>query len=78
MLAYLFWDFAAMESTILRIEYVREKSNDADAPHRWCTSSCESGFNRRAGDLPNALSVAFPPCGSIYRESTASNKAKMN
>ena len=46
-MASLFWNLAAMGSTIWWIEYVHAKSNDFDAPSRRYTSSFESECNRR-------------------------------
>ena len=63
LLASLFWNIAARWSALWWIEYVRAKSNDADAPSRRCTYRCGIARTYHSGDIPHAFSEALSSWG---------------
>ena len=54
-MAPLCWNIAAPGGTLWWIEYVREKSNDADSPSRRCNSKGGILLTYQAGELDNAF-----------------------
>ena len=78
LLASLFWNLSEKGPILWRIEYVHTKSNDADAPSRWCTSNFGESCAHHSGDVPTAFSVAFSSWDSLRREATVFNNGKIN
>ena len=78
LLASLFWNIAAQGETLWWVEYGRAKSNDSDAPSRWCNSISGSLCTYQAGELPNAFCNAFSPWESLRRDATVFNNEKIN
>ena len=70
LLASLFWPCVARGNTLWRIEYVRAKSDDADAPSLDCTVSPDKAWKLGSGVVPDSFRESIESREALRREAT--------